>query len=456
MLLAVAVDADPFWAPAAAVVTTASVGAILTAGRAGLGWCSAVPLFYGLFLVIVPVVQEWLGVDIFSRNPATAPALWFATAGILSYSTAAYLGLRFAPRKATSWYAAAGPFALLNSWITVAVLFAIGLIANVYSFLFGYFGLVSAVSERGPLAGLMNTLTPLVDISMAVAAISYLSQRRRAWAFLLASTVLVSYAFALFSKSKGALLTPVVIVAAAYVSVRGKIPGRAAIAGLMLYVFFAFPFVTMWREVGTYQYASRTEQLREGVGLLLSGEWLEWDRLDYQAKETIGRGLLPVFTDIVAETGHTTPLERGSTYSLALAYFIPRFIWPGKPDMNIGNFVGHKYSVLQPDDDLTNVAPSFMGELFMNFGSLGLVLGMALLGVLGAVLDRSAGSHVGAWFRVWTLPLALFGQEGTVGHVLVPLGKAMGALTLILIVLWVMAGRARWEFGLKSRFATRR
>src|SRR3989344_3907875 len=61
----------------------------------------------------------------------------------------------------------------------------------------------------------------------------------------------------------------------------------------------------------------------------------------------------------------------------------PRFIWRDKPVINAsGNELGRQYGVLTPDDLGTSVGPTVLGDLYMNFGILGITAGMFVFGSL--------------------------------------------------------------------------
>lgn len=61
----------------------------------------------------------------------------------------------------------------------------------------------------------------------------------------------------------------------------------------------------------------------------------------------------------------------------------PRFIWKDKPAINAGgNEFGRKYGLLAPDDFQTSIAPTVFGDWYMNFGVLGIIIGVSLQGVI--------------------------------------------------------------------------
>lgn len=65
---------------------------------------------------------------------------------------------------------------------------------------------------------------------------------------------------------------------------------------------------------------------------------------------------------------------------LSLAYaVIPRVLWEDKPSVRIGQYVGKEIYL---KDNLSGVPPGFVGELFINFSWIGIVVGMFLYGTV--------------------------------------------------------------------------
>lgn len=76
------------------------------------------------------------------------------------------------------------------------------------------------------------------------------------------------------------------------------------------------------------------------------------------------------------------PYFKGETYYSVLTLFVPGSVWPGKPD-SLG-------SILAPLSGLSNSNISFsnLGELYVNFGRIGISLGMFLIGMALSCLWR--------------------------------------------------------------------
>jgi hypothetical protein len=106
-------------------------------------------------------------------------------------------------------------------------------------------------------------------------------------------------------------------------------------------------------------------------------------------------------------------LERrpGDTFMWSLEGLVPRSILPNKPDPGVfGNEFGRKFGVLSPNDRITSIAVTTVGESYLAFGVLGVLLVMPLCGVIYRALDalfdaRDRNSSVLAIYSVVAWPL---------------------------------------------------
>ena len=148
----------------------------------------------------------------------------------------------------------------------------------------------------------------------------------------------------------------------------------------------------------------------------------------------------------MADTPIRVPYFNGETLRPLLYTPIPRFLWPEKPLENIGNRIGHAYRVLNPGDSTTSINLPWIVEFYINFGTRGVIAGLALAGFvlgglawLGAAGTRSA---VAALFSIGILfPLAY--QESNmslmVGNALHGAAGAVGLIVLAWAARWIHA-----------------
>lgn len=112
---------------------------------------------------------------------------------------------------------------------------------------------------------------------------------------------------------------------------------------------------------------------------------------------TVGQGfravaqrsaLLDLFTDVVRQTPEAVPYWGGETYGSLIGAFVPRFLWPDKPVKMLGVTFGHRYHYLYENDWSTTINLPFLVEFYVNFGVIGVLVGMFLVGVIYATLER--------------------------------------------------------------------
>ncbi|MFN7958114.1 MAG: O-antigen polysaccharide polymerase Wzy [Holophagaceae bacterium] len=92
--------------------------------------------------------------------------------------------------------------------------------------------------------------------------------------------------------------------------------------------------------------------------------------------------LTHMFGFIIDHAPVQVPYQRGKTYQGLVWKFVPRLLYPEKPIERMGNDLGHDLGWLDPEDDDTSVNLPQMVELYLNFGPVGIPIGMCLIGAL--------------------------------------------------------------------------
>jgi hypothetical protein len=104
--------------------------------------------------------------------------------------------------------------------------------------------------------------------------------------------------------------------------------------------------------------------------------------------DNLGRISNPIlFSTVIQHTPEIVPYWKGKSLAPLLTKFIPRELWPDKPKENFGNIFGHRYGLIAPTDHKTSVNIPWMIEFYINFGNLGVVVGMGMAGIILALLD---------------------------------------------------------------------
>ena len=126
--------------------------------------------------------------------------------------------------------------------------------------------------------------------------------------------------------------------------------------------------------------------------------------------------LMPLFNHVYAKTPEPVPYWGGETYRNFFTNLVPRAFWAGKPEERFGREFGIRYGLVSQDDH-SSVNVPWIIELLANFGAVGVIAGMAVIGFLFAVIDRFFNSKtvtpieravgIGLMFR-WAYPESNF------------------------------------------------
>jgi len=122
---------------------------------------------------------------------------------------------------------------------------------------------------------------------------------------------------------------------------------------------------------------------------------------------------------VVKTSPDLVPYWRGETYWPLFTSWIPRFMWADKPEERTGFAFGLRYRMLGPTEYNMSMNIPWITEAYANFGTLGIVFGMVLigafLGLLETIFNRpgasvaefAAGSAILAplWFQESNLSL---------------------------------------------------
>ena len=128
----------------------------------------------------------------------------------------------------------------------------------------------------------------------------------------------------------------------------------------------------------------------------------------------LNQNLLVGQAAINIETGGVK-LAGGSTIAFSLVAWIPRAIWPGKPEFGgsgdmVSEFTGRYF------DENSSFGVGQIMEFYINFKSAGVLIGMMILGAVIALLDRMAAVNLArgdSWgFVICFLPMLATLQPG--------------------------------------------
>lgn len=214
-------------------------------------------------------------------------------------------------------------------------------------------------------------------IALIIAFASYFyfkkigDKRFHYWRIIAYAVFLLEISYALPTCSKLAVIVPILL----YLIVRWYVfkPDYRMIGVAAIFIFLLFPFGSACRSPAVLKFYSVSEDNQ--INLLNTG--------DFAVKSFTNR------TNQYFLFSRTIELGRSLGYNQMIKNFLvtlspPRFIWKDKPlSLNArGNEFGKAIGLVNPNDYGTSVGPTLPGDLYMNFGILGLTLGMFLFGFL--------------------------------------------------------------------------
>jgi hypothetical protein len=120
---------------------------------------------------------------------------------------------------------------------------------------------------------------------------------------------------------------------------------------------------------------------------------LSWDagtKVDYVGNEMF-RELLFIISKVPSEF---VPFQYGFTYYVQLVNPIPRFLWPDKPTLDTGLLMASLQGQVDASGEAyLTVSPGLIGEMYLNFGVLGIVGLSSFGGWLVKGWDRIVSEH---------------------------------------------------------------
>jgi hypothetical protein len=256
-------------------------------------------------------------------------------------------------------------------------------------FLGGQFGLIP--KRAG--SGVLGEIASAVFYGIALLTIVYIRYRLRIVLVLLMLLIPPTVAFNFFTGSKRLFLTALAMVAIPYIVHDRRIRISWVVAGVAILVVL-YPVAQFYREVVQRGYTLTAIEVLSDPGRALGAlsaftsavEPLEWVTSGLQATgHRLNALTLPCI--IVRDTPDLVPYQGGWSIGYIFLSYIPRVLWPGKPETAIvGQWVTDNYG---PGPHVkSSTGPSWIGELYFNFSYPGVIVGMLLLGLFFRVLQE--------------------------------------------------------------------
>jgi hypothetical protein len=281
----------------------------------------------------------------------------------------------------------------------------------------------------------------LQPLGIMILAYAWARYRRTPLLLLLLGVVTLQVLIGFVADSKETAMRAGLIVIIVLIMVRGRVPW-AWLAGAALFVMVAFPIFQAYRAevVGARGYTN--QKAAQHLGKVLEIALSARDRVmqgtggeQFRAQTFVERIALKNSIDIVAEhVGHDVALQRGATLLPLVAAFIPRIIWPDKPDAAAGQVFNREFGISVYRD--VYISPSHLGELYWNFGWAGVLIGMAVIGgLLGWINARCDMSTQPTLTRLLVVSVTIYSLcvrfEGSIAVEYIVWMRSMAAVALL-------------------------
>ena len=270
-------------------------------------------------------------------------------------------------------------------------------------------GLIGLMNPRltDPLGSELQPLIlsgPMTALSCFALANRELDLRPLRFAAIMALGTIGLVVGSLNSGSKGQLMFSLFPLIWFFLLYRSRWLPLVFAAGLVIYPV-VFQVVGLRRaNLGYYADKESIKQSDELGGQMLDAfqQWLHGARLENDsnggdsgtAHEFLYREFQPLPVGFIAREVSEGGLLMGSSLDYIGYALVPRLLWPNKPGILRGVWFSFRLGMADSDSPAsgtTAVAQEAAGELYWNFGILGVVAGMIMLGALWGRLWRMAG-----------------------------------------------------------------
>jgi hypothetical protein len=287
-------------------------------------------------------------------------------------------------------------------------------------------------------------------IGLVIIAYGYARYQTFAWLLLAITMVCTQIAVGFVADIKSLAMLAGILVILARLLVDGKLP-KLWLLGGAAFIVFAFPLFQAYRADVTGERGLSHVQALENIDKVLDIVLANRDKVTEgpsanRSQTFFERASLKGNVELAFEhTGVDTPFRHGDTLVGLLVAFIPRLIWPDKPDVAVGQLFNKEF--FHTGDAETYISPSHFGELYWNFGWTGALTGMVLIGaLLGFTAAKCNLAEKRSVTRILvllaTVKYVCLGFEGSIAIAYIVWLRSLGAIGLLHLLLARPTGMA--------------
>lgn len=299
---------------------------------------------------------------------------------------------------------------------------------------------------------LVQLIQPLGILLLAYAYAKY----RRAYLFaLIILVVLVQVILGFVADFKGEAMQGGILVIITKTYVDGRLP-KGWLLGGVLFILLVFPVFQAYRVQVRGEAGVTSLQTLENLVSIFQNSLQAEEKVSkgiggsaYKAQSFWERSSMKQSVDlVVSRCGYDKPYQGGATLTPLAAAFIPKILWPDKPSLAVGQIFNREFGVSEVAD--TYISPSHVGEIYWNFGWMGILLSFPMIGLLlGAIGSRCSADPEPSVTRLLIVVVTIYafaiGSEGTIAVAYVVWLRSMAAV-----------GFMHWIFARRGPTGTRR
>jgi len=270
-------------------------------------------------------------------------------------------------------------------------LFVVGILAEAVVLVMNTFpGRFAVLAGRA--SGVVSATTVFVLVGLCLLARSAVINRRRVDIAALICAVCVTVLVGLFGQFKEiAILGLIAPLLMWHLSKSRGVRARWFVLPAILVIFVIFPVVTVAR------WASLTVGSNNPVRVApaffdqaIDHNWVTKDEQRFRPYDPLVQPLAVASHRLygyeslalaIRYTPSEIPYLEGATLNNLAAGLVPRVLWPGKPKIGIGYWFSVNYWGTPPGVPVVPQTITHPGELYIDFGIAGIIVGLAILGL---------------------------------------------------------------------------
>jgi len=398
-------------------------------------WAAA---YFALLFVLRPLYDLTLGSEFLGEAPfdqATGEAfnlgLIYALLSFCVFLGGYYsnLGTRFAkgfPRLPTGWDGGRSKIA----WLLLLGLGCISYFALVNSF-GGWTYYIDHKQETLTASGQGYTLlsTSLISIAFAMKLTRSLESRKRDYV-VLGLFLMILLAIGFFSGSKGVFLAPIMVAVVAFYYLKNSIRFRHLIY-LLPFILLVFPVFNTYRNYSFDDQVQVVPEDQVSVSGLIKHGMSRFYGIDS-------------LTLVIRDTPTVMDYQFGETILPLFVAWIPRQLWEDKPVISFGKVFAETYMVEFFADTGTSASPTVLGEAYLNWHLLGVLLVALLSGVVIRstyvwLIKLNFGAPSVFIYSQFFLYMFMFWEASIAGF----LAERFASLLMLLAIVFMVGERGR-------------